>query len=160
MGTGRKKRYHERKKKKRQRHTKTQSKEDVVKYLESQRQRQDQRVSLPQIPLLHLQKISRKGFGFMMYNPCASPCHAWEEGGWDARRPSLEALWYSKEPGREGSRVYDPTLPKGCSELPFSTESSPASLNRNCYPCNGEGKETICSTWSLSSRYLTLSCQL
>ena len=111
----------------------------MVKYLESQRQRQDQRVSLPQIPLLHLQKISRKGFGFMMYNPCASPCHAWEEGGWDARRPSLEALWYSKEPGREGSRVYDPTLPKGCSELPFSTESSPASLNRNCYPCNGEG---------------------
>lgn len=143
MGTGRKKRYHERKKKKkkRQRHTKTQRKEDVVKYLESQRQRQDQRVSLPQTPLLHLQKISRKGFGFMMYNPCASSCHAWEEGGWDTRRPSL-----------------DPTLPKGCSELPFSTESSPASLNRNCYPCNGKGKETIRSTWSLSSRYLTLSC--
>lgn len=102
VGTGRKKRYHERKKKDSQRHTKTQRKEDVVKYLESQTQRQDQRVSLPQTPLLHLQKISRKGFGFMMYNPCASPCHVREEGGLGARRPSLEALWYSKEPGREG----------------------------------------------------------
>ena len=72
----------------------------------------------------------------MMYNPCESPCNAREEGALGAKRPSLEALWYSKEHGREGYRVYDPTLCKDCSELPSSTEPSPASLNRNCYPCS------------------------
>lgn len=51
---------------------------------------------------------------------------------------------------REGSTVYNLTLPKGCSELPSSTEPSQASLNRNHSPSREEEKQTICPTGSLT----------